>query len=185
MSIIRFIGDEVWKDVVEYEGYYQVSDLGNVRSETRTLKLPSGQTRTYQGRILIPWLDKSGYKIVNLSKNGCTRQGKVHQLVLKAFIGPCPEGHVVRHFPDRDPANNRLDNIQWGTKQQNSGPDRIVHGTSNDGYRCGNSKLNLKQVREIRQRAGYRNYSSLAREFGVSGSVVSDIVNRKSWKLWE
>lgn len=175
--------EEIWKDVVGYEGYYQVSNLGNVKSLTRKLKLPCGQIRTYKGRKIKPDTDSNGYQIIGLSKNGIVKEGKVHQLVLKAFVSPCPEGQVCRHFPDRNPANNKLENLQWGTKQQNNGTDRVVHGNSNDGYRCGGAKLTLIQVKEIRQSKN-KTQTALAKQFGVTQSTIFDIIHRKSWKLW-
>ena len=68
--------------------------------------------------------------MVILQAMGKKRHAFVQWLVLEAFVGPCPDGMECRHFPDRDPTNNRLDNVRWGTAQENS-DDKKVHGTNN------------------------------------------------------
>jgi hypothetical protein len=74
----------------------------------------------------------SGHLRVRLkpSSSGRSKFPAVHRLVLEAFVGPCPEGKEARHFPDRDPRNNRLDNLSWATRTTNQ-RDRDFHGTSN------------------------------------------------------
>jgi hypothetical protein len=171
--------DEVWKWVPDYVGYYQVSDKGRVRSATRTVRLPSGQVRTYKGKFLQPWEDKHGYKIVRLCRDGITTEGKIHQLVLRAFIGPPPDGHICRHFPDQSPSNNNLNNLLWGTHEENS-KDKVDNGTTNRGERCGSAKLTEEDVIHIRNTVGITN-EVLATQYGVSQPTISEIKNRKTW----
>lgn len=120
----------IWKWVVNYVGKYRVSNKGTIRSVDRVVE-SSNPKRTYfkKGRILKQWNHKFGYKTVTLSNSGTTTSYYlVHKLVLEAFVGPCPPGMVCRHFPDRNPANNNLTNISWGTPSQNI-QDQWVHKT--------------------------------------------------------
>ena len=123
---------EEWRDVVGYEGYYQVSNIGRVRSLTRTVisrGIHGDFSYVVRGRLMTPGTgSQHGHLGVHLSRNGEKACKFVHRLVLEAFVGPCPAGMVCRHFPDRNPANNRLENLQWGTPLENEA-DKLVHGT--------------------------------------------------------
>lgn len=121
---------EQWLAVPGWEGYYEVSDLGRVRSVLRTLTGSSGITRTYKGRMLRPKVDAGGYRVVCLTRGGITRSYSVHRLVAQTFLGPCPPGHEVRHL-DGDPANAVLKNLSYGTSSENA-RDKLRHGTHNN-----------------------------------------------------
>lgn len=113
---------EDWRDIVGYEGRYQVSDLGRVRSAERLVRLWTHQGGEQfvlkQGRVLKPGTYASGHRYVYLGR-GSENRYLVHRLVLTTFVGPCPEGHESLHGPDADPSNNRLDNLRWGTRSEN------------------------------------------------------------------
>ena len=82
---------EIWKDVENYEGLYQVSNLGRVRSLDRDIYYQNGTFHSHiKGKILVPCLNKYGYANVNLCKNGKRKNITVHRLVALAFI-PNPE----------------------------------------------------------------------------------------------
>lgn len=102
---------ERWLPVVGFEGYYDVSNRGRVRSIYRP-----GVART--GRVLKKKILPNGYVQVSLSVNGKVSYRNVHRLVARAFRGPCPEGEEVLHGDD-DRANNRLDNLSYGTHKIN------------------------------------------------------------------
>jgi predicted XRE-type DNA-binding protein len=106
----------------------------------------------------------------------------VHTLILLAFVGPCPEGQQCRHFPDSDPTNNHLSNLQWGTQAENEA-DKIVHGTSNQGERNGHAKLSSEDVIQIRRlyETGDYKQGELAEMYHVGQSRISYIINRKNW----
>ena len=113
---------ERWLPVVGYEGFYKVSDKGRVRR----IRQARGAT---DGRILKPNIGTTGYFRVNLhAAPRRPRVIKIHQLVTTAFIGPCPVGKEVRHL-DGNPLNNRLDNLAFGTHEENQ-QDIIRHGTN-------------------------------------------------------
>jgi hypothetical protein len=110
-SVLRDNPKERWRDVRGYEGYYQVSSLGRVRSTDRTTNSPQG-TRSRKGRILTAVCAGSRHARVNLSKDGKVRNVYVCQLVLSAFVGPAPAGSACCH-KDGDPSNNVLSNLCW------------------------------------------------------------------------
>lgn len=114
---------EAWRPVVGYEGLYEVSDHGRVRSIPRV----DSRGRRIRGGILALTRAPSGHVGVKLSRGGVYERGKVHRMVLTAFIGPAPEGHEALHG-DGDPANNRLENLRWGTRSENI-RDSVRHGT--------------------------------------------------------
>lgn len=133
-------------------------------------------------RRLSPGRHPKGHLMVNLIGDSGKKAFFIHQLVLRAFVGPCPEGMEVRHFPDRDPSNNSLYNLQYGTKEENE-RDRITHGTDNAGSRHGMSKLDENAVMEMRRlRQEGWTLSRLSVKFGVNVGNVSVIINRKAWK---
>lgn len=127
---------EVWKDIGGYEGLYQVSNLGRVRSVRRMANCPvmKSGTRLVRERILKPWRFLRKGKVlalgVDLSKNNKVKKFHIHKLVLTSFVGPCPDGMEACHFPDRDVTNNRLDNLRWDTHSNNEA-DKLIHGTDN------------------------------------------------------
>ena len=131
---------EEWRPVVGFEGSYEVSSLGRVRSLDRTISnpLPSGTVRRQQvkGRILKPGVAKcGGYLYVNLSRgNKNQRSHHVHRLVMDAFVGPLPDLMQTRHL-NGDPSDCRLANLAYGTPAEN-GLDKRRHGTSGWTDRC-------------------------------------------------
>jgi len=120
---------ENWKDVVGYEGMYQVSDLGRVRSLDRVVNDCVGRTRRSKGRVLTPGVMSSGYLLVVLCVTSTQTSHLVHRLVASAFLGPCPEGHEVRHGPTGK-HDNRAKNLQYGTRSDNY-KDKIRDGVDN------------------------------------------------------
>lgn len=120
---------ERWLPVVEYEGFYEVSDLGRVKSLARMGRYGSEFSRSVPERILRPAPcggNKSRIQVC-LSRDGVQRMCAVGPLVLTSFVGPCPEGLVCRHH-DGDLWNCALTNLSWDTQSQNM-LDRRLHGT--------------------------------------------------------
>jgi DNA-binding XRE family transcriptional regulator len=155
-----------WLPVPDYEGLYEVSDNGQVRRN---------------GRILKMLTSKTGHLSVTLSKAGCRkRQVNVHRLVLIAFVGQPPSGTEARHYPDRSPSNNRLDNLSWATRAVNV-RDRIGHETDNTGERHGMSKLTWENVRAIRE-GFYTSQKEAAQALGVDQATISLVMTGKRWR---
>jgi DNA-binding transcriptional regulator YiaG len=104
-----------WKPVVDWEGLYDVSNDGQVRTLPRSNNL----SRSTKIRVLRPGLDTStGYRKVVLSHGSVKRTRPVHVLVAEAFLGPRPDGLLVRHL-NGNPLDNRASNLAWGTWSEN------------------------------------------------------------------
>lgn len=117
--------DEIWKPVLGYEGLYEVSSLGRVRSLDRTVYRKNGGALRLSGRILSQAYCKDGRcptyitPTVILTKDGIGKTYKVAPLVCVAFHGPRPNGYQCMHL-DGDSKNNKSDNLCWGTIHENS-----------------------------------------------------------------
>ena len=114
--------EEIWKDIEGYEGHYQVSNLGRVRSLDRIIicssKFGKAFERKVKGRILSPGIDTKGYYFVNLKKGGITLEARNHRLVAAAFVDGCFDGAVVNH-KDENKQNNVCSNLEWVTFADN------------------------------------------------------------------
>lgn len=119
-----------WAPVVGYEGAYEVSCDGEIRSLTRVTKYtrPNGTVveRTYPGAVKALHEDKDGYKAVALSKDGKQKTHRVSRLVLIAFCGN-PGGLLEACHVNHDKSNNTLGNLYWGTREQNEA-DKTLAG---------------------------------------------------------
>lgn len=174
---------EIWKDIPGFEGEYQVSDNGRVRSLDRPVvrrnKLTGGFSHnTLPGRILKPQAQKSGHLEVKLGFNPA-KHYRIHRLVMLAFEGPCPEGKEVCHN-DNNPANNHLKNLRYDTRSANK--IDVVHA----GNHC-RQKLSVAQATEIiHALCSGANQRELAKRYGVHSSTISKINQRKNFAwLWE
>jgi NUMOD4 motif. len=126
---------ERWKWVPGYEGRYEVSDLGNLRSWAP----PNGFTPVTEPRPMKSTRNYAGYHVVTLrDDSGRSRQFRLHCLVLEAFVGPRPDGHQGAHHDD-DKDNNALSNLAWKTVGDNI-RDRHINGRTARGQRSGRYK---------------------------------------------
>lgn len=160
--------DEIWRDIPGYEGRYQASTLGRIRSLDRYVRCGIGGAgvRLHKGRILSPGVGGSDpYQRVKLGADAPNTT--VHGLVAAAFLGPRPTGHEVLHL-DGDPLNNRVSNLTYGLRAE-----KVPIA-----YRGGRAWkiLTLEQIQDIRRRseAGERG-TDLAKEYGVSRSHITNI----------
>lgn len=111
------IMEEIWKDITGYEGLYQVSNLGRVKSLEKTRG--RGKGHLYPEKILKGYKKRSGYIEIDLRKNGKSKKYKVHRLVAIHFCEGYKEGLVVMHINNiKD--DNRSCNLQWGTHSENT-----------------------------------------------------------------
>lgn len=125
---------------------------------------------------------KKGYITVKLVQNGKHKYYNVHSLVLIAFCGPCPDGMLACHYPDRNPANNRLENLSWGTPQTNQ-KHRLIQGTGGHGESNHGAILTNDQVIAIRKlyTIGGYSHNKLAKIFKISSTHVGQIIRRECW----
>jgi hypothetical protein len=156
---------EEWRDVVGFEGFYQVSNFGNIKNaKTELIKKIQLNVRLNRPQICLSKFDK-------------VTTVYPHKLVMEAFVGKRPVGMECCHA-DGDPWNNNLSNLRWDTRINNS-QDKFKHGTQKLGENHPMSKLTIEKVLKIRQ--DNRVHRLIAFEYGVSQSVISQIKSKKSW----
>mgnify|MGYP001809888964 CR=1 FL=1 len=184
---------EHWLPVVGFEGAYEVSNLGNVRSLSRQIKMKDGRTRYKSGVCLKPRPNPAGYLRVGLGGNA--RDRYIHALVAEAFIGPRPKGLDVNHI-DGDKTNNAVDNLEYCTRKVNINhavklgliqPGLRPLSIYARGQRHAMALLTEEDVRWIRSEhrarsGGKRGFmAEAARKLGVSNTTILSIVYRKTW----
>lgn len=163
---------EVWKDVKGYEGYYQVSNLGKVRSLDRVDTL--GYHR--KGKVLTDNSDKDGYHQVGLFQGGKGKACKVHRLVAQAFLENPDNLPQVNH-KDEDKTNNVVSNLEWCTAAYN-----MNYGTRNERARKAITRTQGKPVYVIPSSGHHYYFDSLAKAavlLGLSEGAVSSCLNGK------
>jgi len=174
---------EQWKDIPDFKGYYQASNIGRIRSVERLTIYKDGRRGIHKGKVLKQCLDKKGYLNVYLTKQSNKYSRKVHRLVLEAFVSPRPNEMQCRHYPDPNKTNNCLDNLQWGTASENQ-IDGVEHGTHRIPHRQGENangaKMTKQQIIKIRQ--DKRVQREIAKDYGLSQQTISEIKTRKIWK---
>lgn len=124
---------EIWKAIPGYEGLYEVSNLGHVRSVARIVRASGISQRRAFGRVLKPYTNKLRYQYVALSKDGKPKTLLVHRLVANVFV-PNPNNYSIINHKDENPSNNRADNLEWCTQMYN-----VHYGT---GMERGDAKSN-------------------------------------------
>ena len=168
---------EVWRDIPGWEGLYQASSFGRIRSLKR-----EGEHRSYGGRVLKGSPDSYGYRLITLSRRGQKRRNlKASLLVCLAFHGPKPRPGVLSQVAHGDGVrtNDRSDNLRWATPMEND-HDKDIHGTRARGERCGNAKINDEIARTIYLAQG--SAWKIARKYGLVATTVQKIKNRQTWR---
>ena len=162
---------ETWKDIEGYEGLYQVSNKGRVKS--------LGNDKTRKEKILKPKKSLRGSKYrfkVQLYKNGIKIEPHIHQLVAQAFI-PNPNGYAVVHHIDEDPTNNCVENLMWIDKEEH-----INLHTEERSKKVGQYTLDWEFIRE------WKSTCEAARENGFNQSHIASCcrgeVNKHKNFIW-
>ena len=174
--------NEVWKDIKDYEGLYQVSNLGRVKSLQRIVSYVYGE-RMMEEKILKGSICVYGYLRVNLRKNGINKTIKIHKLVAQTFISNPDNKETVNHI-NGIKTDNRVKNLEFCTRRENN-----LHAYKT-GLKCqrgennSSSKLTENEVFVIR---GLLEYTSLkliriSEIFEVSGRSISNIKYKRTWK---
>lgn len=172
--------NEVWKDIEGYEGIYQVSNLGRVRSLDRMVPAlcnRNGEVRDYfrKGKVLKQRKVFGGYMVVSflIAGKGVHENRFVHRLVARAFVPGYFDGADVNH-KDEDKTNNRADNLEWCNRQYN-----INYGTG----KWRRHKFNERAVEQLtidgQHVASYKNISDAARAVGCDPSTISGVCRGK------
>lgn len=167
---------EIWKDIKGYEGFYQVSNLGNVRSVDRVVKHPRYGERKEKGRLLKPRkVSKNGrYLTVLLCKNGKQVNHRVHRLVAEAFIPNEYNKREVNHI-DGNRENNRADNLEWVTREENMRHAFNTGLAKRETYIEAN-RPNMKRV-YCSNGVTYESINAAARSLGLNTGGISSVIN--------
>lgn len=110
--------NEEWRDIKGYEGYYQVSNRGDIRSKDRQVNYVTGRVDWRKGSLMKPKKRKDGYHCIQLCKDGRSKTFYIHRLVAEAFISNSEHKAQVNH-KDMCRSNNRVGNLEWCTEQEN------------------------------------------------------------------
>lgn len=168
--------EEKWLPVVGMENFYEVSDLGRVRSKHKV-------GRPTRNDVLAQGQNKKGYLRVNLWGGGKHFSRVVHRLVLEAFHGPQPSCIHECNHKDGHKSNNRATNLEWLTRLENNS-----HSVANGfwhphiGEAHGRAILTEQDVRYIRRIAGTVTNRSLAKRYGVNPVTIAKVIRRENWK---
>lgn len=176
---------EQWKPVIGFEGRYEVSSLGRVRSldsvchglardkKTKTI-------RPYKGRVLRAAAKSNGYLQITLcGSDGNRISACVHVLVMTAFVGPVPDNMQVRHL-DGNQLNNKLGNLLYGTSVENAA-DRVFHGTNLIGSRHHQAKITERDAAVIKTVWMHFSKEDLARAYGLHKHTINSIISGRNW----
>lgn len=174
---------EAYLPVVGYEGMYEVSNLGNVRSVRRVTVRIDGIRLVHVGRTLKSWVATSKYPTVQLTRNAVSKSCSVHRLVAIAFLNNPHNFAEVNHI-NGDKLDNRLENLEWCDKSHNQrhslaiGLRKRYRGASNK-----NSKITQLQAINIMHLKGSMPSHKIGELYGVSGHYVRTIQNggRDNW----
>lgn len=167
---------EIWKDIPGYEGLYQASSLGRIRSMDREVFCKNGQVRFYKGQIR-KLTNSTGEDLrVNLSKDGRFQPYTVHRLIMLTFKGERPNDYDICHG-NGDYTDNRLENLRYDTRSQNQ-IDVYRHGSKGT-----NGKISVEQALEIRRLYATGDYyqRELAEMFKVKVLAICRIINRTTF----
>lgn len=173
--------DERWSDIPGYEGAYQASSRGRIRSLSRRVQTADGSREwTMTGRVLRAAVGANGYYCVRLSVDGKGRTRPVHRLVAEAFLGEPPRGRRQVLHGNGDPLDNSLSNLRYGSQAENL-MDRVAHGTSTRGN-CHNAILTDAVIPSIRRAVAAGDPQAVVAErFGVSVSTIAHVIRGDSW----
>lgn len=176
---------EEWRPIPGWEGLYDASSLGRIRSHDRVLDIPGcvrGYPRTVRGRVLRPRAAGGSRRYLMVGLSNKHRQKSSHyvaHLVALAFIGPKPTGVEVCHN-DGNSTNNRVANLRYDTRKGNEN-DKLDHGTRLFGEDCPSSVLHEEDVRRIRRISIFATVEDVAMEFNITPFSVTNILVGRTW----
>ncbi|WBK39941.1 HNH endonuclease [PinkBerry-associated phage LS06-2018-MD08] len=169
---------EIWKDIKGYEGYYQISNLGRVKSLERKCKT-NNSYRIKKEKILKGGFTTKRYKHVTLLKNKITKTYQIHRLVAIAFIENLLNKETVNH-KNGIKDDNRVENLEWMTYSENIKHAFDTGLKSLKGENHNQTKLKNEDIYYIRK--SKKTIKELCDIYNLSRKALENIINRKSWK---
>lgn len=170
---------EIWKPVVGYEGFYEVSNMGNVRSIDRITQIGSKGSR-FQPMIILKKAIRNGYHSVMLSKENEKSNTSVHRIVALAFIDNPLQKTQVNHI-NSIKTDNRVENLEWATPKENT-HHSMRNGNHFKGSRHGNSVLKEKDILHIYKVCKNTTDVNLSQKYSVNPSTIRKIRLGMIWK---
>lgn len=170
--------NERWRPIIGFEGAYEVSNQGRVRSVARWVVCRNGKRLCDGALVRLRQYRSNKYWTAQLSKGGVSKDFFVHRLVATAFIPKT--GEIVRHL-DGNGLNNVEENLAWGSYKDNEA-DKLRHGRRLMGEAHGMSKITEASVRTIRDmHSNGFTQLRIAKELGIKRGTVGTVVRRECW----
>jgi predicted XRE-type DNA-binding protein len=163
---------EIWKDIKDYEGRYQISNFGRVKS------LKYHQTNKI--KLLRLGINKDGYLQISLSKNGIFKNYYVARLVAAYFVINLDIKPLINHI-DGNKKNNYFNNLEWVTVRENNLHAFKIGLCSHKREKHNNTHLKEKDILWIRNNSGKIMQKEMAKKLNVTPSNISSIIRKKSW----
>lgn len=175
---------EEWRPIRGYEGFYEVSSLGNVRRLYNRYPGPGGVWKSYPAGDLNPWRQRGRRKVALCRPGRKTREEYVYRLVAEAFV-PNPEGKREVNHISGVCDDDRTENLEWATSEENKAHAvrlGLMGGTRGDAHP--NAKLTAERVRQLRALAATDRAAaiSLGQSFGVTRQTARAAIDGRTWK---
>lgn len=172
---------EIWKDVVGYEGLYQISSFGNVKSLGKTIDKGKFGKVFFPEKLLSVFIDNQ-YFYIGLHKNKKQKKISIHRILAIAFI-PNPENKPFINHKNGIKTDNRIENLEWVTPKENSEHASINNLVArNFGEKNGKHKLNTKDILLIRNSRYKISRKELSKNLNVSIKHIDRIRENKRWR---
>lgn len=186
--------EDEWQDIPGYEGLYQASISGFIKSLDRTVKCRGSKQRVIPGRIIKSHKKNNGYIFVRLTKNKKSKNKYLHRLVLKAFSNKNEWKDTVNHI-DGNKENNCLSNLEWASRSENlkhaykNGLNKVTEyqksqtSKANRGSKQHFSRLSEENIPEIRDLySSGMTYEQIGEKYSVHRETIGNIIRGNTWR---